>query len=212
MFKGYLDAVTSAGLAHGWAFDPQAPWRAVQVLVVASDGREVAQGTANGFREDLVDAGCGSGWCAFSLRLAVAPWSVGWQALTLLDAGSRQPICRRGSTPYEVLEEPPLRTLEELVASDPTTLRSLDQLRGCEPLFNELIKARGAEVFVRAAYLYLLGRPADTVGLKHYVRHLQKSGVTSYRLLRLIADSEEYRSQPRQLSTPVMPGFPFRLE
>ncbi len=64
---GSLDSVAD-GCARGWAQDVGEPQTPQQVRIVV-DGVEVATGIAGAFRQDLADAGVGSGHAAFSIEL-----------------------------------------------------------------------------------------------------------------------------------------------
>jgi hypothetical protein len=210
MLRGFLDAVTSSDHVLGWAYDTDQPLQPLRVCIVTDDGMEVAQGLAHEYREDLTRAGCAGGWCGFRLRATVSD-SLPWQGLSLIDAHSRQSILRRARLPYITSEETPIRSIDELVVSDPTIIGSLDQLSGLNEVFASFCDRFGAEAYVRAAYIYLLGRSADASGLKAYRRHLQAGNSTPYELLRAIADSEEYRSRPRRHCAPTAAGFPFKV-
>jgi hypothetical protein len=181
------------------------------VAIVADDQRELAQGVAHGFRDDLADAGCAGGWCAFRVRLDAPAAGFRLQGLTVAQRNTRASIVRRESIPYLVSEERPIRTLVDLIASDPTLIKSLTQLRGCNKLFADFIRVKGPDAFVRTAYAYLLGRPADISGLRGYRNHLRAGMATPYELLLLMTDSEEYRGRPRQHCAPTTAAFPFRV-
>jgi hypothetical protein len=210
VLKGYLDVVTSSGHIEGWAYDSEDALSAVKVRIVADDGRELGVGTAHGYREDLAAAGHAAGWCAFRIRLTEST-GVRTFGLVVADREGHEVILHRQAVPYAVREETPLRSLPELLAGDPTLIDSLDQLRGCNPLFEQFIKTRGPTAFVGAVYVYLLGRPADGSGLNAYQTHLRSKRVSPYELLMTIADSNEYRSRPRYHWAPTAPAFPFRL-
>ncbi|MGO9990994.1 MAG: DUF4214 domain-containing protein [Steroidobacteraceae bacterium] len=204
--------MTSSGCVDGWAYDTEVPFRPLIVSIVADKNREIAWGVAHGYREDLVDAGCSTGWCAFRLRLDQWPANVPWRALTVVDRATGRSILELDSLPYVVAKEMHIQTIPDLVAADPTMIQSLQQLRGCGGLFSAFIVAHGIDAFVRTAYIYLLSRSADASGLKSYRNHLRAKNVTPYELLLAIADSDEYRSRPRQHVAPIVGAFPFRVE
>lgn len=210
MLRGNLDAVTSSDHVLGWAYDTDEPLQPLHVCIVTDEGMEVAHGLAHEFREDLARAGCAGGWCSFRLR-SIVSGSLPWQDLSVIDARSRNRITRRSRLPYVTSEETHHQSIDELLACDPTVIRSLDQLGGLNEVFVSFCDKFGVEAYVRAAYIYLLGRPADAAGLKGYRRHLQAGNGTPYELLRAIADSAEYRSRPRRLCAPTAAGFPFRV-
>ena len=210
MLKGYLDVVTSSGHIEGWAYDSDDALGAVRVRIIADNDRELGVGSAHRYRDDLAGAGHAAGWCAFRIRLTE---SIGVRTfgLVVMDREGREVVLQRMAVPYAVLEETPIRSLAELLKDDPTLITSLEQLRGCNPFFEKFVKARGPAAFVRAVYVYLLGRPADACGLDAYQTHLRSTRVSPFELLLMIADSDEYRSQPRYHWAPTASAFPFRL-
>jgi hypothetical protein len=58
-----------ADLVAGWAFDPAAPDRRLDITVIAGES-VVGQAKADLFRKDLQDAGAGDGSCAFNFPLS----------------------------------------------------------------------------------------------------------------------------------------------
>lgn len=210
MLKGYLDVITSSGHIEGWAYNSEDALGALGVRIIADDHRELGAGSAHGYRADLAAAGHAAGWCAFRIRL-VESTGIHTFGLAARDAQGREVVLHRGAVPYSVHEETPIRSVAELIKGDPTLIASLEQLSGCNPLFEQFIKARGQAAFVKAIYVYLLGRPADTPGLDVYQAHLRSRRVTPFELLMTIADSDEYRSRPRHHWAPTAAAFPFRL-
>jgi hypothetical protein len=89
-------------------------------------------------------------------------------------------------------------------------VRSIEQLRGCGQAFANFIATEGVAEFVRAAYVYILGRRADETGMALYTGLLQDGSLQPYELLRALHDSEEFRSAPRLLIAPPEPGFVFQ--
>jgi hypothetical protein len=211
MLKGYLDAVTSSGHIAGWAYDSESPLSALNVSIVANDGRELGQGLACRFREDLLNAGHAAGWCAFRIKLTHSTTGIRSFGLVVINREAHPSLVLHQAVPYVVSEEAPIRTVKDLVAADPTQIGSLDQLRGCDEIFNRFVKTQGIDAFVRTAYLYLLHRPADASGHAAYRKHLRSRKVGPYGLLLAIADSDEYRSRSRQHFAPTNPAFPFQV-
>jgi SAM-dependent methyltransferase len=68
-----------------------------------------------------------------------------------------------------------------------------------EALERTLQKRWGAEAFVRRAYDCLLGRPADTGGLQHYVGALERGDTRTSVLLALVL-SEEFHAHYREVA------------
>jgi hypothetical protein len=208
LFHGRIDAVTSSGYVEGWAFDPVAPLRPLGVAVLA-DQKEVAQGIANRYRWDLADAGCGNGWCAFRLRLSGSVSRLRWQSLSLWDLARQTEIQPAAEAPLAEDHEPGPSALADIIAADPTVVHAIEYLRGCGPAFDDFIAIEGVDEFIRAAYVYILGRRADATGIALYTPRLQDGSLAPYGLLKALYDSDEFRSVPRQLIAPPEPGFVF---
>ena len=209
MLAGRIDSVTSSGFVEGWAFDSAAPAQPLAVAVLDRDGAEVAAGLAHRYREDLVAAQCGIGWCAFQLRVAVSVSRLRQSAVTLVGHACRSEIHRADPAAYLENSEALLAELADLTRSDPTVIGAIEQLRGCEAMFGEFVRQRGLEAFLGTAYAYVLGRPANGSGRALYRRLLCDGLMTPYTLLRALHDSDEFRSRPRLLSAPNTAAFPF---
>jgi hypothetical protein len=208
---GHFDAITSSGFAEGWAVDKDVPLRSLMVSIV-SDGEEVGAALANCYREGLADAGFGAGWCAFRARLSLHPKVAQQRALALVESGSGTVIHAPQSVHYYEDSDPVITSVPELVATDPTVLGSLDRLAGCRPVFDSYIKRQGVEGFVRAAYVFMLGRPADAEGIMTYARLIRHSMLEPLDVLLALAESDEFRSRPRMLGAPNTAAFPFSHE
>jgi hypothetical protein len=102
-----------------------------------------------------------------------------------------------------------LATVADVVAADPTVLASISQLGGCEEVFARYLATHGVDAFVRAAYLYVLGRTADASSLETYGSMIRKSSLSALRLLEILSDNDEFRSRTRLLAAPNTSGFPF---
>jgi hypothetical protein len=209
LFHGRIDAITSSGYVEGWAFDPAKPLRPLTVSVLAGQ-REVAQGVANLYRWDLVDGQCGTGWCAFRLKLSGSVSRLRRQGLALWDL-ARQTEIQEADAAVALADdqEPALVTLEDIIADDPTVVQAIEQLRGCASVFSDFIATEGVDEFIRAVYVYVLGRPVDAAGLALYRPTLQDGSLSPYGLLKILYDGEEFQSAPRQLIAPPEPGFVF---
>ncbi len=209
MLRGHLDALTRHGFAEGWAFDDAAPEASLAIRLHGPDDAPLAEGVANLHRGDLADVGFRLGWCAFRLRLARPVEELAGARLVLRAAATGAEIAATDAWRLRDAPDGPLASIEAIAAADPTTLRSVQQLSGCAPLLQAFIERHGLPAFLRAAYGYVLGRPADPAGLASYERLLRIGAVTPFGLLVLLAESEEFRREPRLLATPVEPGFVF---
>jgi hypothetical protein len=210
MILAHLDSVTDGGFIEGWACDADRPGSSLALRVLMEDGTEAAAGRAELFREDLMEANLRYGWCAFNLRTEVDPILVASQTLRLVaDDGAVLHVQSR--VPLRRAEERGCVTVEAVVAGDPTMLRSIDQLAGCGAIFADFVEREGLPAFIRAAYGYVLGRPADPTGFASYEKLMRRGALTPFGLLALLADSGEFRSRPRMLPSPVQPAFVFGL-
>jgi hypothetical protein len=208
--RGHIDALTSSGYAQGWAFDAKHPL-APLTLKILLNGEEVGRGVTDRFREDLMACGYGAGWCAFRIRLSAPVGKLRNAALCLTDATSGTVLQTEHRPEFLTDSEPALTNVEQIIACDPTSLDSLDKLGGCAPVFSAFLKARGVEDFVKSAYIYVLGRPADKGGLARYSRLLRDGALDPFALLRALANSDEFTARPRSLQAPTTAAFPFHV-
>lgn len=210
MLRGHIDSLTTTDFVEGWAFDPSAGVPALEVEVLDAQGVRVAHGFAHLFRADLADVEFGLGWCAFRLRLERRATALREQRLELRALPGGEVLHAAESWPMrEDIDEAYTRA-EVAVEQDPTVLRSIAQLRGCQSLFARFVRQRGVAEFVRAAYAYVLGRAADPDGLMAYGRMLRNGAITPFGLLTVLAESPEFQSRSRLLPPPSSPGFLFR--
>ncbi len=208
---GHLDSITSSGFAEGWAYDTKDPLRPLHLSVLRNKA-EIASTLAHHYRADLMEAGCGGGWCAFRARLAITVKQALGTPLDLIDHRTGEIIHNRVKPRFLEDSVGEFTSVEQVVANDPTLLGPLARLSGCNGVFNEFIKRRGVETFVRAAYVYILSRPADAEGISTYARLIRQSMLEPYGLLCVLADSDEFRSRIRMLGAPNTPAFPFHLD
>lgn len=209
MKLAHLDAVTPGGFIEGWACDVDRPAVTLALRVLLEDGSEAAAGPAEQFREDLMEAQLRYGWCAFRLRTDLPLATLTTQTLRLVESATGAVLHVQPALPVRDGVERDCTTVEAVVAEDPTMLRSIDQLAGCGALFAEFIARDGLPAFIRAAYGYVLGRPADPVGFASYEKLMRRGALTPFGLLALLADSGEFRGRPRLLPSPVQPAFVF---
>ncbi len=209
MLRGHLDALMSTGFFEGWAYDTERPAVAMEVAVSTTLGREVAAGLANLYRDDLVQAKCGMGWCAFRLIATDPVAELRNERFKLVERRSETIIAFPAAIKYvESGEESPV-SIADLVRTDPTCLKSVDQLEGCGAVLEMFIKTRGVDAFVRTAYVYVLGRPADPDGLAAYGNLIRKSFISPQTMIRTLASSSEFQTASRNLVAPNAAGFPF---
>ena len=207
--SGRIDAITSTGFVEGWAADSQHVARPVAVSVVDGDGVEVAYGLANLYREDLALADVGYGWCFFRLKLAVAPDALRSSRLALIDRNSSTAIDSSADIKFTVDDRGPFTSIEEIVAFDPFVLKSIEDLRHCEPMFGAYIRQHGIRQFIRATYLYVLGRPADESGIAHYGKMIRRGIMMPFALIKALSESDEFKKANRALAAPTSSDFAF---
>ena len=210
VLHGQLDAVTTSGYVEGWAFDGDNLLQPLMVRVIANE-TVVATGLASRYRWDLAGSGCGTGWCAFRLRLdapIIPPDGATW-SLIAIDSRAElfQTLELRGSDETEAT----LSVLADIRLADPTVVHAIDQLAGCAKIFAAFIDQHGVERFVAQSYVYVLGRSADRVGAAFYAAALRAQSISPLNVLARLYDSEEFRSGPQLLVAPPEPGFAFRL-
>lgn len=210
ILRGHLDAVTTTGYVEGWAYDGAAVERPLH-LQVLHDGQPVASGLAHRYRTDLVDAGCGTGWCAFRLRVdgSIGRFRTGVTHLRDLQSGTA--FCETWNLKVIADGGDQIGTVGALLDEDPTVAASIAQLRGCDDIFNRYIRMQGVEAFVRRLYSYVLNRPADAAGAALYAGHIRRATLTPFEVAAALADSDEYRSRRPTLIAPTSPGFPFNV-
>ena len=206
--RGYLDNLTSSGFLEGWALNPEQLLLALPVAVVA-EGVVIACGRAHRFRKDLMESKCGTGWCAYRLAVEGPREHLPHVPLILIESTSGTVLHENPSVSCVDDPAPVIDTVAALCAYDPTVLEGVWQLRGCERLAMAYIRKHGVEHYVRQAYTYVLGRPADGGGLAQYGRAIRQTTLSPVGVLEALADSDEFRSQPRQLIAPNALGFPF---
>ena len=208
MIRGHLDSLTPSGVAEGWAFDDADPSVSVTIRILSGE-QELGRGFANLYRGDLADVGFRNGWCAFRLRLSKPAEALCGARLSLQVADGKEIHATESWRIRETPAEPKADTVEAIIAQDPTVLRNVLQLSGCGDLLARYAARHGVTEFVRAAYGYVLGRPADQQGLASYERMLGIGAVTPLGMLMLLAESAEFREQARLLASPADPGFAF---
>ena len=209
MIRGYIDALTSAGFVEGWAYDTEAPARALAVSV-RRDAEEIAWGLAHRFRPDLLDASYGLGWCAFKLRLAAPVADVVGTGLRLVERASGEEICAVSN--LAIIEDPEAGAAASpdwTAIADPTVLDGVWQLKKCEFLLADFIARQGLESFLSVAYGYMLGRPVDEPGLALHTRCLRQATLSPLDILKELEKSAEFRDKPRALAAPNSHCFPF---
>ncbi len=208
MIRAHLDSVTTTRFFEGWAFDPDHPCNPIDIAVLR-DGVELAAGLAHRYREDLAEAACGTGWCAFRLRFDGSPKQVSKGTITLIERGSGTELFRTGEVRVIDDSEIAIASFDDLLESDPTSITEIEQLRGCGPVFASFIERHGIPVFLRALYVYLFSRPADIEGIALYDRCLRQGTLTPLGVVDALSKSEEFRGRLRLVKAPWVAGFPF---
>lgn len=210
MLLGHLDAVNSAGTIEGWAYDSALPAEPLLVAIADDTGEEIACGLAHHYRQDLVEAGCGIGWCYFRLRAKGLVSRLRNTPVRLSAKQTGTVILRLERLPYTMELEDTLSSIEKVANSDPSVCNSVDQLAGCDEIFNSFIESRGVEEFVRKAHVYIFGHGVKIEDLSLYCRLMRQQMLTPFALLLMLAKNAELQSNPRNLVAPIMDNFPFK--
>lgn len=209
--RGCLDSITSSGFVEGWAYDTEAPLRSLTVSIRHGQD-EVAEALAHLFRQDLADAGCGTGWCAFRARLTVEPQVARDWPLALAAKQTGDVVQAARLVGFLEDNDASISSVPGLVEQDPTCLGPIERLGGCRDIIASFVKQCGAEAFVQTAYVYILGHSADKDGAAAYTNLIRQSLIEPIDLLKILSDSDIYRARRHMLSAPGTPGFPFQLQ
>ena len=153
-------------------------------------------------------AGAGTGWCGFLLATSAAPEELCHSTLYVVER-SGAVILKSEKPPLREEDTNELRAVEQVINTDPTMVWSVQQLRGCDRIFAEFIRRRGVDAFVRTAYTYVLGRPADEEGLNLYANRIRRGLHQPFDLLEVLAQSPEYTERRPAMIAPTRPSFPF---
>lgn len=208
MLRGQIDSVAPSGLVSGWACDLNRPCAGRLISITNRKGEELGVGLSNRFRQDLVEAKIGTGWHGFVIRVPPVRKSA-QTSLRLIDKTTGVELHTNQGLPVNEEQEQSLDSIQEMIAEDPTIIRSIGELAGCERIFDKVIRCQGVGSFVKLAYVYVLGRAADPVGLALYSKKIRRGEISPFALVNALASSDEFQSRPRQLSSPSTPGFPF---
>ena len=185
---GHLDYVDE-GYAYGWAFNPLKPNDRVSVDILC-DGKLVGHGPADGYRQDLKDAGIGDGKHLFKIKLSYELYD--GKAHSLYARNSSNNILLTGSNivlgPEKIIMPYPLisrkegdehirglcRALETKLISKQATniihayqiaslLQETGKLEDSRYAWNSLIKVLGQNAFClcKIAESYLLEEECD---------------------------------------------------
>lgn len=206
---GHVDAITTSGFVEGWALDRGRGFQPLTVSVFTSESVEVARGLANLYRKDLAASGWGSGWNFFRLKLNVQPLTLRRSKLYLIDVASCREINRSVDIDFVADSVRGISDLDRLSECDPLVLQDIQELADCDAIFASYIRRYGVIKFVKVAYLYVLGRPADQSGLSVYGKQIRRGTMTPFSLLQELSASDEFRSASRTLVAPTAPHFAF---
>jgi hypothetical protein len=210
MPRGHIDWVDRCGLIVGWAHDETRPFDAMLVSIVDLEDVEIAAGLAHLYRQDLAKEGFARGWCHFRLRSQEPIEVVRHQPLRLVDKTTNKVLYGPHVANYLETNEPSFDNVEQLIAGDPTVLQSSEPLEACEADLKSFAATQGVEAFARTAHIYVLGR-VDHQALALHKQLVSEGRLSPATLIRLLADSSEFRTSGRRLAAPNSPDFPFRL-
>ncbi len=150
----------------------------------------------------------GTGWCGFVLRTGLSTAELSKSTIFLAEeTGSVLAKAERLQQLQDSVTD--LRSVADVIAYDPTVVRSIEQLRGCGEMFTRYIRIRGVDAFVRTAYLYTLNRPADESGLRLYAGRIRRGLHQPFEVLQILAASEEFAARQPNMMAPTESSFPF---
>ena len=84
---------------------------------------------------------------------------------------------------------------ESMMSSEPETENEEEELITEETVENELLEASGVEGFVERLYTQILGRQADTAGLKAWADVLKSGKEQGAKVAQGFIESEEFRNR-----------------
>lgn len=207
--QGELHYIGGDDCFIGWA-RPREPGPACEVTILR-EGQPIATAVADIYRPDIVQLGIGHGHFGFRiLRSTQCP--AGKAHFSLVE--------RRSGGGFEGAVDITLQiaryrrdkvlTVEDLLTPR-TTWTEAEVVGNLDCLEPEATwKRMGSRRFVEAAFLFVLGRPADDGGRARYTSALDTAELTAYDVLKtLFGSSERARSGPPLLS-PLDAKYPFR--
>jgi hypothetical protein len=206
MLEGYVEAVDAAGFVSGWAWDGTAAAASVQLR---HRGRVVAEGVADRFRADLLQAGRGHGHHAFRLRLRQGvPAGPATFEVVLPRRGGRAGGPARVIVPEASGRAVPLEAL--LGGAEAWTVAHVLAHPSCLDLAGALARM-GAERFLDAVYRFALERWPTAAEIAAWTRLLTVQGVAPDVLLVELLGSPERVEMPPALLSPHDPRFGLAL-
>ena len=204
MFQGQLEYGHPPGVFGGWAFETAFPARPLALAILGPGGGELASGLAHLCREDLVARRRATGWCAFRL---LSPTELAADApgpFYLVAAQAHRVIHSLERLGPSRAEGPAISGLKDALA-----LEAPWQLDACGEILDDFVRRRGAELFVRRAHIYALGRFAEVAEVERGRRALDSAASTPLEILLALTSSGEAAANRRPLAAPNAPAFPF---
>lgn len=207
--QGELHYIGGDDCFIGWA-RPRDPGPACEITILR-EGQPIATAVADIYRPDIMQLGIGHGHFGFRiLRSMQCP--AGKARFSLVERRSGGGFDGAVDITLQVARyrRDKVLTVEDLLTprttwTEPEVVGNLDCL---EP--EATWKRMGSRRFVEAAFLFVLGRPADDGGRARYTSALDTAELTAYDVLKtLFGSSERARSGPPLLS-PLDAKYPFR--
>jgi hypothetical protein len=207
--QGELHYLSSDDCFVGWA-RPQQPGPACEIMILR-DGEPISTAVADIYRPDIMQIGIGHGHFGFRiLRSSQCP--AGKARFNLVERRSGVAFEGAASIALQVARyrRDKLLTVEDLLTPR-TTWTEAEIVANLECLEPEATWRRmGSRRFVEAAFLFVLGRPADDGGRNRYVSALDTSELTAYDILKTLFGSQERASSGPPLLSPLDAKYPFR--
>lgn len=207
--QGELHYIGGDDCFIGWA-RPLQPGPACEITILR-EGQPIATAVADIYRQDIMQQGIGHGHFGFRI-LRSAQCQAGKARFSLVE--------RRSGTGFDGATDITLQvaryrrdkvlTVEDLLTPR-TTWTEAEVVADLQCLEPEATWRRmGSRRFVEAAFLFVLGRPADDGGRTRYVTALETAELTAYDILRTLFGSQERARSGPPLISPLDAKYPFR--
>jgi hypothetical protein len=207
--QGELHYIGGDDCFIGWA-RPRDPGPPCEVTILR-DGQPIATAVADIYRPELMQLGIGHGHYGFRiLRSVQCP--AGKARFSLVERRSGAGFDGAVDIALQVAryKRDKVLTVEDLLTPRTTWTEAevVAHLEGLEP--EQTWKRMGSRRFVEAAFLFVLGRPADDGGRARYTTALETAELTPYDILKTLFGSQERATSGPPLMSPLDAKYPFR--
>ncbi len=207
--QGELHYIGGDDCFIGWA-RPRDPGPPCEVTILR-DGQPIATAVADIYRPELIQLGIGHGHYGFRiLRSVQCP--AGKARFSLVERRSGAGFDGAVGIALQVsrYRRDKVLTVEDLLTPRTTWTEAevVAHLEGLEP--EAAWKRMGSRRFVEAAFMFVLGRPADDGGRARYTTALETTELTPYDILKTLFGSQERARSGPPLMSPLDAKYPFR--